>query len=59
MLFNRGLCYIYLQQKEGGMQDFAYAVKEKETPEHEVIDEAIREEGEVSLLSRIGFLERN
>jgi hypothetical protein len=41
------------------MQDFAYAVKEKETPEHEVIDEAIREEGEVSLLSRIGFLERN
>lgn len=57
VLFNRGLCYIYLQQKEGGMKDFAYAVKEKMTPDHEVIDEAIREEGEVSLLSTIGLLE--
>lgn len=32
------------------MQDFAFAVKEKVTPDHEVIDEAIGEEGEVSLL---------
>lgn len=53
VLFNRGLCYIYLQQKDGGMQDFTYAVKEKVTPDHEVIDEAIREEGEVTLLSYI------
>src|SRR6201996_497266 len=29
VLFNRGLCYIYLQQKEAGMQDFSFAVKEK------------------------------
>ena len=50
VLFNRGLCYIYLQQKEGGLQDFAYAVKEKVTQDHEVIDEAIREEGDVGLL---------
>ena len=35
------------------MQDFAYAVKEKVTPDHEVIDEAIKEEGDVSLVSEI------
>jgi len=46
VLFNRGLCYIYLQQKEAGMQDFAYAVKEKVVEDHNVIDEAIREEAE-------------
>ncbi|RMZ84972.1 hypothetical protein DV738_g416, partial [Chaetothyriales sp. CBS 135597] len=43
VLFNRGLCYMYLQQDEAGMQDFAYAQKEKMTPDHDVIDEAIRE----------------
>ncbi|KAK3313762.1 hypothetical protein B0H66DRAFT_537015 [Apodospora peruviana] len=46
VLFNRGLCYIYLQQKEAGMQDLSYAVKEKVTEDHNVIDEAIREEAE-------------
>lgn len=50
VLFNRGLCYIYLQQKEAGMQDLAYAVKEKVVEDHNVIDEAIREEAEVSLI---------
>ena len=49
VLFNRGLCYIYLQQKPAGMGDLAYAVKEKVTPDHDVIDEAIREEAEVWL----------
>lgn len=48
VLFNRGLCYIYLQQKESGMQDLNYAVKEKVVEDHNVIDEAIREEAEVS-----------
>lgn len=43
VLFNRGLCYIYLQQEQAGMQDFQYAVKEKTTPDHDVIDDAIRE----------------
>lgn len=43
VLFNRGLCYIYLQQEKPGMQDFRYAVKEKMTPDHDVIDDAIRE----------------
>lgn len=47
VLFNRGLCYIYLQQKEAGMGDLSYAVKEKVTPDHDVIDEAIREQAEV------------
>ena len=48
VLFNRGLCYVYLQQNEAGMKDFEFAVKEKVTPDHEVIDEAIREQAEVS-----------
>ncbi|KAL2359096.1 hypothetical protein RJZ56_008072, partial [Blastomyces dermatitidis] len=43
VLFNRGLCYIYLQQTEPGMQDLQYASKEKVKPDHEVIDEAIKE----------------
>ncbi len=47
VLFNRGLCYIYLQQREAGMGDLSYAVKEKVTPDHDVIDDAIREEAEV------------
>lgn len=46
VLFNRGLCYIYLQQEKPGMQDFQYAVKEKMTPDHDVIDDAIRERAE-------------
>lgn len=46
VLFNRGLCYIYLQQKDAGLQDLQYAVKEKVVEDHNVIDEAIREEAE-------------
>ncbi|OTB07154.1 hypothetical protein M426DRAFT_71834 [Hypoxylon sp. CI-4A] len=46
VLFNRGLCYIYLQQKEAGLQDLSYAQKEKVVEDHNVIDEAIREEAE-------------
>ncbi|EKV09423.1 Octicosapeptide/Phox/Bem1p [Penicillium digitatum] len=43
VLFNRGLCYIYLRQTIPGMQDLEYAAKEKVTPDHDVIDDAIRE----------------
>ena len=43
VLFNRGLCYIYLQQESPGMQDFGFAQKEKMTRDHDVIDDAIRE----------------
>ncbi|PHH75637.1 hypothetical protein CDD80_2220 [Ophiocordyceps camponoti-rufipedis] len=46
VLFNRGLCYIYLQQMDAGMQDLVYAVKEKVVEDHNVIDEAIGEEAE-------------
>lgn len=53
VLFNRGLCYIYLQQKEAGLQDLEYAVKEKVVEDHDVIDEAIREEAEVCVLFSI------
>src|SRR6201996_3042482 len=38
VLFNRGLCYIYLQQKDAGLQDLTYAAKEKAVPDHDVID---------------------
>ena len=47
VLFNRGLCYIYLQQTQVGLNDLSFAVKEKVTPDHDVIDEAIREQAEV------------
>ncbi|CAK3920482.1 Neutrophil cytosol factor 2 [Lecanosticta acicola] len=46
VLFNRGLCYIYLQQTDAGMQDLIYATREKMVPDHDVIDEAIREQAE-------------
>ena len=47
VLFNRGLCYIYLQQKQTGLEDLGYAAKEKVTQDHDVIEEAIREEADV------------
>jgi tetratricopeptide (TPR) repeat protein len=51
VLFNRGLCYIYLQQRDAGLQDLSFAAKEKVVPDHDVIDEAIREEAEVPMTS--------
>lgn len=47
VLFNRGLCYIYLQQDDVGMQDLVFAAKEKAVSDHDVIDEAIRDLAEV------------
>ncbi|KAH3917909.1 hypothetical protein HBI56_178910 [Parastagonospora nodorum] len=46
VLFNRGLCYIYLQQRDAGLQDLSFAAKEKVVPDHDVIDEAINENAE-------------
>lgn len=46
VLFNRGLCYIYLQQKDAGLQDLIFAAREKAVPDHDVIDEAIKEQAE-------------
>lgn len=57
VLFNRGLCYIYLSDMEQGMQDLQYAMKEKQTPEHDVIDDAIRENASVQPSSKqISFI---
>ena len=46
VLFNRGLCYIYLQQKDAGLQDLVFAAREKAVLDHDVIDEAIKEQAE-------------
>lgn len=46
-LFNRGLCYIYLQDSTAGLQDLSFAAKEKGSANHNVIDEAIKEKAEV------------
>ena len=51
VLFNRGLCYIYLQQIGVGLGDLSYAAKEKVTADHDVIDDAIREEAEVRVFT--------
>lgn len=47
VLFNRGLSYIYMGQIQTGLADLNYAAKEKVTSDHDVIDEAIKEEAEV------------
>jgi len=46
-LFNRGLCYVNLQDISAGLQDLTYAAREKVKPDHEAIDEAIKDEAEV------------
>lgn len=48
VLFNRGLCYIYLQQKEYGLSELRVASLKKAHPDHDVIDEAIAHEAQVS-----------
>lgn len=59
VLFNRGLCYIYLQETETGMKDLSYASKEKVKPDHDVIDEAIREKAEVCILQNLEWYARD
>ncbi|KAI9669694.1 MAG: hypothetical protein M1831_007390 [Alyxoria varia] len=46
VLFNRGLCSIYLQNRDSGMQDLIHASKEKKVDEHNVIDDAIKDQAE-------------
>lgn len=46
VLFNRGLCYIYLQMLDTGLADMRAAAKEKALPDHDVINEAIAEKAE-------------
>ncbi|KAA8902488.1 hypothetical protein FN846DRAFT_899457 [Sphaerosporella brunnea] len=54
VLFNRGLCYIYDQQLELGMTDLEYAAKEKQVEDHNVIDEAIKEQAEGYTVFSVG-----
>ncbi|OLL25170.1 Neutrophil cytosol factor 2 [Neolecta irregularis DAH-3] len=51
VLFNRGLCQISQGQTKEGMADLRFAWKEKQTLEHDVIDEAIAAEALVCLES--------
>jgi neutrophil factor 2 len=46
VLFNKGLCLVYLGSQDDGLQDMREAQKEKATEEHNVIDEAIADGGE-------------
>ncbi|CAE6499039.1 unnamed protein product [Rhizoctonia solani] len=46
ILFNRGLCLLNMGRSDDAVQDLLAAQKEKSTPEHDVIDDAIRELGE-------------
>ncbi|KAM0753663.1 hypothetical protein T439DRAFT_310458 [Meredithblackwellia eburnea MCA 4105] len=46
VLFNRGLASIYMGQEAQGMSDFTTAMKEKQTDEHGVIDEAYADRGD-------------
>lgn len=46
VLFNKGLCQIYLGNPEMGLVDLTAATKEKQTDEHSVIDDAIADRGE-------------
>lgn len=41
-----------MSQMEAGMADLGYAAKEKMIPDHDVIDEAIKEDAEVSVQSQ-------
>lgn len=46
IIFNRGLCLLNMGRMEEGAQDLQSARKEKVTPEHDVIDDAIKENGD-------------
>ncbi|CAO3634269.1 unnamed protein product [Cunninghamella blakesleeana] len=45
VLFNRGICRLYLGKMDAGLTDLYHAQKSKMTEEHEVIDQAVRDRG--------------
>ncbi|KAG9049167.1 hypothetical protein FS837_010986 [Tulasnella sp. UAMH 9824] len=45
VLYNRGLCLIYMNQLDNGMRDLQAAKREKQVPDHDVIDDAIAAQG--------------
>lgn len=46
VLFNRGLCNIYLAKETEGLDDFEVAQKEKQTPDHDIIDQVLEQGAE-------------
>jgi hypothetical protein len=46
VLFNKGLSLIYMKRLQEGLADMEEGRREKATPEHDVIDDAIRERAE-------------
>lgn len=46
VLFNKGLCHVYLGETDIGLQDMQEARTNKATAEHNVIDDAIQDRGE-------------
>lgn len=42
-LYNRGLCYLFMNNEDAGMADLDAAQAEKQTPDHDIIDEAIQQ----------------
>lgn len=46
VLFNKGLAHIYMGQVDQGLAELQEARKEKVTPEHSVIDDAIADRGD-------------
>ncbi|KAI9299725.1 hypothetical protein BJ944DRAFT_273974, partial [Cunninghamella echinulata] len=45
VLFNRGICRLYLGKIDAGLTDLYHAQKSKMTEEHDVIDQAVRDRG--------------
>ncbi|QRW25450.1 neutrophil cytosol factor 2 [Rhizoctonia solani] len=46
VLFNKGLCFIYMGRLDNGLQEMREAQRVKVTEEHGVIDDAIQDQGE-------------
>ena len=59
VLFNKGLSLVYMRRPQEGLADMEEGRREKATPEHDVIDDAIRERAEgytvFSIVSVIRF----
>ncbi|RUS12578.1 NADPH oxidase regulator NoxR, partial [Endogone sp. FLAS-F59071] len=45
VLFNRGICHLYIGRIDAGLTDLYHAQKDKQTEEHDVIDQAVLDRG--------------
>ncbi|KAF9404677.1 hypothetical protein BGZ94_004013 [Podila epigama] len=46
VLFNRALCYLELNETDLAMSDMWQATREKQTKEHDILDQALRDKGQ-------------